>query len=169
MRIVSIQLLLLFYWFNNAATCLFSRFQYNSCYCSIGGIFAKSTDCFPVSIQLLLLFYFLVKYYFSIQQEVSIQLLLLFYKSRVARAFAVRVVSIQLLLLFYKLQLFFMKWFREFQYNSCYCSMLHRLAIATSENVFQYNSCYCSINYYRTWLYGFITFQYNSCYCSIYK
>ena len=55
----------------------------------------------------------------------------------------------------------------KFQYNFCYCSIIHDMEDYKSVKAFQYNFCYCSI-ISRSMVDGiYLMFQYNFCYCSI--
>ena len=143
--LVSIQLLLLFYYFtsfilykiscfnttlvtvlsqeqqlNNWIPC---RFQYNSCYCSIGTqiLSMKDIDGFQYN-----------SCYCSIRYND-------------------------------------VKGLCEcmFQYNSCYCSIVLETTYTLGVTKFQYNSCYCSISSAQFKNMSKYAFQYNSCYCSI--
>ena len=77
------------------------EFQYNFCYCSISPV-SGGWQPSLVSIQLLLLFYFIYRFSKIFWTLVTIQLLLLFYQDTRQS----------------------IEEFKQFQYNFCYCSMM---------------------------------------------
>ena len=143
---------------------------------------------YKVSIQLLLLFYRIATFNFSIVSQFQYNFCYCSMKLLTAASYSfcgfnttfVTVlsvwsgnnvegmhVSIQLLLLFYLILNSLHINLYKFQYNFCYCSIFPVELFMYIFILFQYNFCYCSIQFYFADLCMHLSFQYNFCYCSM--
>ena len=142
------------------------QFQYNSCYCSIlsGGEACLFSACFNTTLVTVLYEQFHLR---SSRCCVSIQLLLLFYDMTAFSDSIFDSFNTTLVTVLFSWNYYRFSW--NYRFNTTLVTVLWRLRSKWSHisKQFQYNSCYCSIKVIAKKSNYNLMFQYNSCYCSI--